>query len=952
MKIYRRSDLIAALLVALFFIVFFHRALLGAEFLLVSDPFTYSYPLRTIAWEMIRAGSLPLWTPHLFAGYPLLSMAQLALAYPLTWGYLVLPGHWAEQLYVLAPYLLSPLWTYLYAREVGRSREAALLSGLSFGYGGMMASWLANGLLPNAVMWLPLALVGIERSRRGPLSRAMLGVTGAYLLSILSGVGQGFTLVGALILAYALYLALTMRAHRFRPIAAAAGGIALAAALSAFQILESLQAAALSIRSRLSYETFSQLSYTPRGALLSFLAPAYYYVEAVLFVPPVTAALALVAIYVAARRVRRASLVFFWLAVAIIAGLLVLGPHTPLYRLAYQIPVLNRFRGASRHAFEFTFAVSVLGAWGWDALGAHLRRRRGPQRSVISARAAAAACVVASAGIGIWWWFATSDFMTAALRLDLRRSTIVYLVFKSLSALAVAGGICLAWRVEAARERAALLVSLILIASFVEPYILKTRWWGRTTLSAERIAQVAPATLELARHAPEHNRVYTRVKLFAEQYSDAPRVDPPNLTARAGLHNVAGYEPLIPRRLSRALGDVWLDGVTPLSGGEPGQELFEPRSRVLDLLNTRYLLCYANLLVDDDALQAKDGIEFTAADLRIEIPREGPLAFGTLGAAGDTIAFVTTMANSGMLAQDEPVARLIVTTEDGKKIERLLLAGRDTSEWAYDRADVRPLIRHARAPIFDSVPGDETASFLAHRYWTRVDLGARVRVARVEIIRLTERVPLILWKAALDDRAGGGRSVALAPEAKLGPLRDASRWQLDRSADGVLILRNERALPRVWLAGAVEAVSAPEALRRIRGESDQPFDPRQTALVEAAPEELPRLGGALATARAEIVRYEPSRIVIETEAEGTAFLVASEIYYPGWEARVDGAKARIFRTDYLLRGLAVPPGRHRVEMRYTAPQARRGAAISLAALLIVLLLARRGWKRRPQESFP
>ena len=42
---------------------------------------------------MIRHGQLPLWTPLLLSGYPLLSMAQVGLGYPGTWGYLFLPGY-------------------------------------------------------------------------------------------------------------------------------------------------------------------------------------------------------------------------------------------------------------------------------------------------------------------------------------------------------------------------------------------------------------------------------------------------------------------------------------------------------------------------------------------------------------------------------------------------------------------------------------------------------------------------------------------------------------------------------------------------------------------------------------------------------------------------------------------------------------------------------------------
>src|SRR2546423_13922120 len=133
----RRADVGAASCIALFFVCFFPHVLFGKRFIIAGDAYYYSYPLRTVAWRMIRAGQWPLWTPHMLSGYPLLSMSQVAIGYPLTWGYLFLSGPWAEQLYVLAPFLLSPIFTYAYAREVGRSRLASLLAGLAFAYGGL-----------------------------------------------------------------------------------------------------------------------------------------------------------------------------------------------------------------------------------------------------------------------------------------------------------------------------------------------------------------------------------------------------------------------------------------------------------------------------------------------------------------------------------------------------------------------------------------------------------------------------------------------------------------------------------------------------------------------------------------------------------------------------------------------------------------------------------------------
>src|SRR6266550_1569185 len=64
-------------------------------------------------------------------------------------------------------------------------------------------------------------------------------------------------------------------------------------------------------------------------------------------------------------------------------------------------------------------------------------------------------------------------------------------------------------------------------------------------------------------------------------------------------------------------------------------------------------------------------------------------------------------------------------------------------------------------------------------------------------------------------------------------------------------------------------------------------------------------------------------------------------------------QAPIVTTDFLLRGVALPPGSHRVEMRYTAPAARTGAFISVFSLLVILglFVYNRGLEYRLQSGF-
>jgi uncharacterized membrane protein YfhO len=60
-------------------------------------------------------------------------------------------------------------------------------------------------------------------------------------------------------------------------------------------------------------------------------------------------------------------------------------------------------------------------------------------------------------------------------------------------------------------------------------------------------------------------------------------------------------------------------------------------------------------------------------------------------------------------------------------------------------------------------------------------------------------------------------------------------------------------------------------------------------------------------------------------------------------ARIDGAETPLYQTDYLLRGVALPAGKHTVVMEYTAPAFWNGVYVSGFTLVVVIALAVYGY---------
>jgi hypothetical protein len=145
----------------------------------------------------------------------------------------------------------------------------------------------------------------------------------------------------------------------------------------------------------------------------------------------------------------------------------------------------------------------------------------------------------------------------------------------------------------------------------------------------------------------------------------------------------------------------------------------------------------------------------------------------------------------------------------------------------------------------------------------------------------------------------------------------------------VNVYRNERALPRAYLAAASRVVDDDRAAFTVVKRPD--FDPRETVVIERPGPDRPP--GPLGHAEARIVDEEPNRLVVETAVERPAWLVLNDTFAPGWRASVDGEPAPVFRANALVRAVPVDAGRHRVEFVYAPASVRTGAMLSFLALL-------------------
>lgn len=207
--------------------------------------------------------------------------------------------------------------------------------------------------------------------------------------------------------------------------------------------------------------------------------------------------------------------------------------------------------------------------------------------------------------------------------------------------------------------------------------------------------------------------------------------------------------------------------------------------------------------------------------------------------------------------------------------------------------------------------------------------------------------PLMLqhWRGQTD--ATGGRHSALYDmlNVKYVVVRDGTplpdKFVLDFDAPGDLaVYRNPAVLPRAWVVHDANVAETPDDGLTMLQAPD--FDPaRQVILLNAETPNAAPFGAVNSTippSAATVTALTATRMTVQTDAAGPGFLVLSEVWYPGWEAQVNGAPAPVLRVNGGLRAVPVPAGSATVRLRFAPESWRLGL---LAASFGVLIAA--GW---------
>jgi uncharacterized membrane protein YfhO len=96
--------------------------------------------------------------------------------------------------------------------------------------------------------------------------------------------------------------------------------------------------------------------------------------------------------------------------------------------------------------------------------------------------------------------------------------------------------------------------------------------------------------------------------------------------------------------------------------------------------------------------------------------------------------------------------------------------------------------------------------------------------------------------------------------------------------------------------------------------------------------------GKDSTSTIELISYKPNHLKYVSNNSKNGFGIFSEMYYEkGWKATIDGKEAKIYNVNYVLRGLQIPAGKHKIEFKFEPEVVKTGSTIALISILLMLI---------------
>lgn len=919
-----KKSIIALIIYSILTCIFFLPVILGEKNFIIHDNFNFFFPLFKERFH--------LWDHRLQSGFPIGSEPQYQAFYPLQ--YLFPASYFGFHAYLIFTVISACFFAYLLAFRLTQSFAGALLAGLIFGWSGSFTAQVTMAVIPVSSSWLPLLVLSHLLVFELPESRARFLLNAAVTyLAFTSGSPQ--TVFFNFLFVY-LFLIFRIRYWRiplltgkdkekddeiknkklelksiYTVIISTAAGMLLAS-VSLLPLIELMKYSDRSVTidkaSFNSYHfSFSDLIKIPfpysfggltENSLFSF--PYIYQSTAIdnfhehqRYMGIISFILA----FIGWKSTDDRRLKTFLASGFIFYLLYSLGTETPFGRLIYGIPVINKFRGPNRHILELTLIVSVLSAFGIrkiSVLGKEIQKKE-------------RYCFLYFSG-----FFISALFLTIMSVPDLksRYASVNFMSFYGNNLITFQAGL--------------LLISSIIYYLYYNKFNAKTVFIFHFILGADLLVTARHQDwFSLSEYTgSEFTEFERKVQTLigdsgtftkfiipgheVRDYYAVPNTMHENLNDNRKVNlNIRGSSIYSPLAMKDSVRMIQLTEGDPALGG---------------LFNYKYTGLVYSSPVSSVAKPWKAGTcPNNIAYLYSEKESEVLFAEDIIPSAGKLTLITATDCLAESLDSDQILGKAQFYSSENRIIEKIIRKKDTLPSFAPCADNPKNLYRKFR---YDRTKCGFTAS-------TEIDLPLDFKVRKISF--LSEMGILIVYSISAND----GKNPRFHYPVNSEILKTGSRTVISES--GLAVYENSSARPEFYFAGSVSVRTHEEIYNDII--SKKYSDLGESGVYAENSQGKPELKNSIFSpdsGKISSFARDHHSVSMLTESPTAQFLVLNHSFYPGWKAYIDGQETQIYRTNYIMRGISVSEGKHKIEFKYRPFSFYAGLTVSVITFFIMI----------------
>lgn len=116
------------------------------------------------------------------------------------------------------------------------------------------------------------------------------------------------------------------------------------------------------------------------------------------------------------------------------------------------------------------------------------------------------------------------------------------------------------------------------------------------------------------------------------------------------------------------------------------------------------------------------------------------------------------------------------------------------------------------------------------------------------------------------------------------------------------------------------------------------FDLKQTAIIENKNIDVISYPNERRISQIELLKNKPHEKIYSIESNKPGFVVFSEMFYPGWKAKINNKEVNVYKVNFILRGIFVQKGNNNIKFYFEPSSIKYGSLFQIVSIIVFVAL--------------